>query len=140
MSCLPYSYCNSMHVFFTVIGLVKSAQFCKNTRAVKGLEIQITGNLNMLKNAGLRKNAPSLTLLQECCKKRCMLSFTENHVQKLRNNFQQHFMKSKTIILMDCFIEIQQRNQRGMNINQTPKCPLMETNLDDHRLQVVFFP
>ena len=48
-----------------------------------------------VKKPGLRKNAPSLTLLQECCKKRCMLSFTENHVQKLRNHFQQLYYEEQ---------------------------------------------
>ena len=71
-----------------------SIQKCNGRKRVRNTD---NWKVKHVKKPGLQKNA--LTLSQNCFKKKCMQSFPKNHVQKLRNDFQQLYHEEQNHFL-----------------------------------------
>ena len=54
-----------------------------------------------VKKPGLRKNSPSLMISNEmeCCRKKCLQTFSSSHLSKVRKDFQELFYEEQNVYL-----------------------------------------
>ena len=65
-----------------------------------------------VKRAGLRKNAPYIDIssLSGCCKRECIMKFSQQHLSKIRKDFESlNYMSNKISILVASYTVMRQR-------------------------------